>query len=308
MDLRQLRHFLAVVDARSMQQAAEMAHVSQQGLSKSIRALEKSLGVQLLDRGPFGARPTKFGEHLVQRARLICGHSRLAEDDMRAMKMGEIGTVSIGVGPYFESHIMPDVLLSFSRRYPNVSVRLVPGTTDSLVDKVVCGEIDFSVTTPHDRFVFPEEVEPHVLFSEREAAIVRPKHPAARRENARLQDLTIYPWIISATASSERERVTALLKKHGKRWPPRVVLADSVAMIMSLVARDDYVHISAPSLLVGLANVTPLAAIDVVELRDRRTGVLTSRRNETMFPASRVAMELVLDTWKQRAKAAQTTR
>lgn len=307
MDLRQLKHFLAVVDARSMQQAAEMAHVSQQGLSKSIRALEKSLGVQLLDRGPFGARPTKFGEHLVQRARLICGHSRLAEEDMRSLKLGEVGTVSIGVGPYFESHVMPDVLVNFSRRCPNVSVRLVPGNTDSLVDRVVCGEIDFSVTTPHDRYVFPEEAEAHVLFSEREAAIVRPKHPAARRENCRLADLTKYPWILSATATSERERVNALLKKHGKRWPPRVVLADSVTMITSLLSRDDYVHISAPSLLLRLASTT-LTSIDVVELRDRRAGVLTRRRNDTMFPASRVAMELVLATWKQRTAKAQVAR
>lgn len=52
MELRQLRHFLAVIDAGSFSRAAQTLGRSQQALSKSLQALEESLGVRLLDRNP----------------------------------------------------------------------------------------------------------------------------------------------------------------------------------------------------------------------------------------------------------------
>jgi DNA-binding transcriptional LysR family regulator len=291
MDIRQLRHFLAAVEHGSLLRAAEAVHVSQQGLSKSIRALELSLGATLLDRGRFGVKPTAFGLALAQRARVICGYSKLAEDDIKALKVGDAGTVAIGIGPYFERQVIPAVVLKLSKLRPNVSIRLYSGPTSRLLEWLASGEIDFSVSTPSNRMAFPPEVDVETLFSEREVAIVRAKHPLAKRRECSLKDALSYPWIMSSVANTERDRVTRMLREIANGWPPRVVMVDSVDTIVDLLRQEDFVHLSTPGLLRALrADLSPVV---IKEITDRRCGMLGKRRGETPMPAVELAMSLV---------------
>mgnify|MGYP000209165721 CR=1 FL=1 len=55
MELRQLRHFVAVVDMGNLSRAAERVAISQPALTRSIKNLEELLGVELLDRKPADA-------------------------------------------------------------------------------------------------------------------------------------------------------------------------------------------------------------------------------------------------------------
>ena len=68
MDYRRIQHFLAAVRHGNLTEAAATLEISQPALSKSIKALEKSIGARLLERGRFGVRPTPYGEALVARA------------------------------------------------------------------------------------------------------------------------------------------------------------------------------------------------------------------------------------------------
>src|ERR1700761_7402073 len=70
--LRQLHNFLAVLETGSLRRAAEALNITEPALSKSIRNLEKLLGVPLLDRGPRGMRPTAYGELLAVHASTAC--------------------------------------------------------------------------------------------------------------------------------------------------------------------------------------------------------------------------------------------
>ncbi len=62
MDLRQLRNLIAVIDNGSLGKAAEVLHISQPALTKSIQRLEERLGVPLFYRDSRGMRPTVYGE------------------------------------------------------------------------------------------------------------------------------------------------------------------------------------------------------------------------------------------------------
>jgi LysR family nitrogen assimilation transcriptional regulator len=63
-DPRQLRYFLAVVEKGSLSGAAQELNLSEPALSKSIRLLEQSLKVQLLERHARGMVPTVSGARL----------------------------------------------------------------------------------------------------------------------------------------------------------------------------------------------------------------------------------------------------
>src|SRR5258705_2799897 len=68
MDIRQLRYFVGVLEAKSLNKASVLLHVAQPALSTQIRNLERELGVKLLDRHARGIAPTKAGERLGQQA------------------------------------------------------------------------------------------------------------------------------------------------------------------------------------------------------------------------------------------------
>lgn len=293
MDIRQLRHFLAAIDHGTLMNAADAVHVTQQGLSKSIRALELSLGVSLLERGRFGVRPTPYGEVVANRARIICGYSRLAEQDVRALQAGDAGTVSIGVGPYFERQVVPPTIRKLSRLRPNVSIRVVTGPTNRLIDLLMAGEVDFTVSTPSEKMTFPSDIEAEVMFSERETAVVRATHPIARKKTCSMRDLAVYPWIMSVGAGNERERVTRLLRDNAKEWPPRVVLTDSVDTIVDLLKQDDFVHLCSPELLGVSRPRSSLASVPIDEVIDRRSAILARRKGEQLMPAVVLAQDLV---------------
>src|SRR5579862_8998446 len=67
-DATRLRQLATVIRCRSYAKAAEVLGMSQPALSKSVLALERELGVQVLERGRFGAVPTPFGEALARRS------------------------------------------------------------------------------------------------------------------------------------------------------------------------------------------------------------------------------------------------
>ncbi len=68
---RQLRYFVAVVEAGSISRAAGVVHVAQPALSQQIAELEDRIGTKLLLRTPRGVKPTSAGEVLFREAALI---------------------------------------------------------------------------------------------------------------------------------------------------------------------------------------------------------------------------------------------
>src|SRR5438067_43561 len=81
MDTRQLAAFCAVVEKRSFSQAAERLGVTQPAVSLQIRALEKRLGVQLVDRSGRRVEPTEAGQRLYRNAqRVLAAESQLLDE------------------------------------------------------------------------------------------------------------------------------------------------------------------------------------------------------------------------------------
>jgi LysR family nitrogen assimilation transcriptional regulator len=123
-DLRQLRYFVAVVEAGSFSRAAERVHVAQSALSLKVRELEEALGVTLLVREPKGVYPTAAGQKLLAHARTILSQVREAERDLRSA--GEPGgPVSIGIPSGVGRIFNAPLLEACSRELPRISLRIV---------------------------------------------------------------------------------------------------------------------------------------------------------------------------------------
>ena len=90
MDLRQLRHFVAIFERGNLSKAAEDIFISQPALTRSLKTLEDELGVELLQRHARGTTPTEAGERFYHHAMSILAECSRARLDAAQMANGEL--------------------------------------------------------------------------------------------------------------------------------------------------------------------------------------------------------------------------
>jgi DNA-binding transcriptional LysR family regulator len=143
MELRQLRHFLALVEERSITRAARRELIVQSGLSNSVQALERELGTPLYVRGTRPVRLTAAGEALAGPARRTLASAAQAEQAVHHTRDVLTGTVRIGVS-HSAQHLVPfaSYLGEFTRDHPGIDLRLQYAPALTMIAMVGTGELD----------------------------------------------------------------------------------------------------------------------------------------------------------------------
>ena len=118
MDLRQIRYFIAVAEERSFTVAARRLNLSQPPLSQQIQSLEAALGAQLLYRTSRRVELTQAGEALLARARAIQQQIKLAEDEVRSIGAGLVGSLDIGATGSILRGRLADLLAAYRKDAP----------------------------------------------------------------------------------------------------------------------------------------------------------------------------------------------
>ena len=187
MELRQLRHFLALVEERSITGAAKRELIVQSGLSNSIQALERELGTPLYVRGTRPVRLTAAGEALVGAARRTVTSAVQAEQAVHHTRDVQIGTLRIGIS-LSAQHLVPfaSYLGDFARDHPGIDLRLqyAPGLT--MISMLEAGELD-CVIGPAVSQVPGVRMTP--LAREPMRLVCRSDHRLAGREEVSLRQL-----------------------------------------------------------------------------------------------------------------------
>jgi DNA-binding transcriptional LysR family regulator len=193
-ELRQLRHFLALAEERSVTRAAEREQIAQSGLSNSIRALERSLGTVLYVRGTRPVRLTDAGTALASSAGPVLRAAADAEASVRARQSVLTGQLRVGVMQSAE-YLVPlaAALASFATRHPRVEIELRQDSAVTMLADVEGGALHCAVVpaTPGQRFAGttqPLAQEPLRLAMPR-------RHPLADRATIRLSDLA-QEWFV----------------------------------------------------------------------------------------------------------------
>jgi DNA-binding transcriptional LysR family regulator len=143
MELRQLRHFLALVEERSITLAAKRELIVQSGLSNSIQALERELGTPLYLRGTRPVRLTAAGEALVGAARRTVASAAQAEQAVHQTRDALIGTLRLGIS-LSAQHLVPfaSYLGEFTREHPGIELRLQYAAALTMISMLESGELD----------------------------------------------------------------------------------------------------------------------------------------------------------------------
>jgi DNA-binding transcriptional LysR family regulator len=233
-ELRQVRYFVEVARARHFTRAAEVVGVAQPALSQQVRALERELGVALLERTSRRVRLTPAGEVFFARAEQLLADAAQAQLEMQEFAGLTRGRVVVGVVPSLEERWLADLLAGFSRLYPGVELVLREETTGELVDLTNRGDVDLALVHIGEGGSWPG-LDTAPLFDEDLVIAVAPDHPLAHQERVDLWSLRDERWILLKPGSVVRQSVIDASAALG--FTPRITFESSaVGPIRALAA------------------------------------------------------------------------
>lgn len=159
MELNHLKTFYEVARRGGFTAAARALRVSQPSLSRTVRLLEESEGVRLLERGKKGVTLTPEGKTFFEAcARIFAEVEQLHLAVARGP--GEIsGELSLAASDNLCNYVLPRVLPGFSRAHPKVKVRLYSGTSEQILGELRAreGELGLFYTEVKDKRTFDSE-------------------------------------------------------------------------------------------------------------------------------------------------------
>jgi len=124
MDIRQLRYFVGVVEAKSLNRASALLHVAQPALSTQIRNLERELGVELLHRHARGIVPTRAGERLAQHAHQLLRQIERVRSDLTGYAAAPSGGLLICIARSIPLIVTTAIAERCRRKFPGVHLTI----------------------------------------------------------------------------------------------------------------------------------------------------------------------------------------
>jgi DNA-binding transcriptional LysR family regulator len=197
LEIRQMRHVLALAELGSFARAAVALHLSQSALSRSIQVVEQQVGAALFLRSAAGVVPTDIGRVLAQRARQVVQMAEEIEREVLSNRTLQTGQLCVGTGPYPIETIITPALTRFISTHPLVSVRLHLADWDVLLARLRSRELDFFVaeisTLQREPDLVVEPMSEHALYF-----VGRRDHPLARRKGVKPGDTFAFPFAAPA--------------------------------------------------------------------------------------------------------------
>jgi DNA-binding transcriptional LysR family regulator len=165
MDLHHIRYFLAVCETLNFTRAAEKCNVTQPALSRAIQQLEEDVGGLLFRRERNLTHPTDLALLVKPRLQQIVDGLNDAEREVkRFLTMGE-ASISLGIMCTVGPTRFTGLLTSFQMAHPDITLNLVEGVPQMLVDKLTEGAIDLAIMASPQKF--PDHIETETLYRER---------------------------------------------------------------------------------------------------------------------------------------------
>ena len=232
MELHQLRYFIAVADEGNFSRAAAKVRVAQPSLSQQIRKLEAEIGQPLFDRLPRSVVLTEAGRCLLDYARQILASIGDAQRCVDELKGKIAGDVAVGAIPTIAPYVLPELVVTFQKHYPDVTLHIVEDVTAGITRRIEAGELDVALasTCRPSPTLRRESIgnEPLLL-------LVPERHALAKKTLAEFDDLKSQRFLLLHEMHCLSQQVHHLLES--RRLHPEVALAGSqLSTIANMVA------------------------------------------------------------------------
>ncbi len=296
MNINQLRYFVAVAEQRSFTKAANQYYLSQTAVTQQVRALEETLGVQLLDRNSRPVSLTPAGAVFLTEAKAILERMNTAVSRTRDASTGLVGSVRIGYTKGYERSDLSNKLRAFHRDYPNILLTCFRCDTDMLAAGLLNGEYDIIFTWDSTNIRQDSQVEFRLVERARLVVALYGSHPFARRTALRRSELkneTILFMTPSSTGSSFGDDHFMQLYQQAGYLPNILLRSNDVESILMMVAAEEGISILPAYCTDKLTNADNLIFVPLLG-EEETEDILAVWRKDDPSQALRHFLERVL--------------
>jgi DNA-binding transcriptional LysR family regulator len=253
MNLEQLSAFLTVVEEHGFTAASKRLNGSQSAISRQVQSLERELGTRLLVRTPQGVVMTDAGERFVVYARRAVESLRAGATALEELSGVPRGQVSLSTLPTVGAYLLPGLLQTYHRRYPEVQLRVAEALPEALEEGVARGDFDLAILNlPLRRLDLVAQKlwqEEFVLAVPKGHRLAPSSQTAPTRKKLTLADVVGEGLVVirgvSATIALQQahedagERMHVVLETDNPESVRRMVERGlGVALLPSIIARD----------------------------------------------------------------------
>ena len=259
---RHLQTFVEVARQKSVMKAAELLHVSQPAVTKTIRELEEVLGVDVFERDGRGIRITRYGEVFLRHAGAAITALRQGIDSVTQERHGSAPPIRVGALPTVSTRVMPKAMALFLAEETGSRVKIVTGENAVLMEQLRIGELDLVV----GRLAAPEKMAGFSfehLYSEQVVFVVRTGHPLLTDEASPFEQLGAYPVLMPTHGSIIRPFVEQFLIANGVPGVPNQIETVSGAFGRAFVRSSDAIWIISAGVVAGDIEDGLLAALPI---------------------------------------------
>ncbi|EIZ81196.1 LysR, substrate-binding protein [Novosphingobium sp. Rr 2-17] len=219
-DLTDLRLFIAVVEAGSISQGANAAHMALASASARISGMEAVLGASLLERGRRGVVPTPAGRTLLAHARIVTAQIERMRGDLGAFASGLKGHIRMLSNTAALVELLPAAMRVFLTAHPDVDVDIEERTSADIVAAVAEGRAEFGLIADSAE---TGELETVTVAEDRLVVLLPSQHPLAENPSARFVDLLDQPFV-GLSAGALHSHLADQAARLGRRIGYRVRL------------------------------------------------------------------------------------
>lgn len=232
-NLHHLRVFAAVAERRGFSRAAAALHISQPAVSKAVQQLERQVGVPLVERAGRASRLTAAGEQLAARARELFGVEAAAEEELRALRGLEAGSLRVGASTTIATYLLPPILARFRDAHPAITLRVVSANTRAITRALLERRLDIALVegpVEHPR------IKARHWRSDELVLIAPPDHRLVSRRSVDVQELTVEGFVVREQGSGTREVAERALAKRGLHPAAALQLGSTEAVKQAVAA------------------------------------------------------------------------
>jgi len=245
LDPRQLFHLQSVIDHGGFGRASEAIHLTQPALTRSIQALERSVGAKLINRQRGGLVLTEVGQLLLEHTGRLDQAERELQRRITMIKGLELGELRIGVGMFGAAGLIGPAIGLLNQLHPRIKVRVTVAPYHEMPERVLNGELDIivmekSLLTDRDQFEI-EDLSHHPM-----ALVCRKGHPLQSNKKVGMREMFSYPLaaprMTHGMAESIRNKLRATVPElAGQAHDLATVECDSWRILIDVVLHSDAV-------------------------------------------------------------------
>ena len=233
-----LEYFIALAESRSINEAAQKLYIAQPSLTKALQHMEDELGVKLFVRGKSGITLTEAGEKILPEARQMVAYYK---GWLAMARRDQPESVTIYSHVSLSSFLLPDVLLTFKKRYPDLVIRhhavfapeqcLTSEVSSPVLALFICQEAEVKKLAGAHGSQFS------VLFRGEYGCLVSRDSPLAGRKLVTMKELKDFYFVYPELASGAEETVSTPILEHVIRTASvhRAIQVESVGTVIRTI-------------------------------------------------------------------------